>query len=221
LEGVISENRENKAVIRPYRPTDRDAVYDVCVRTADSGEDVTGRYRDPNVVADVFAGPYVHLEPGFAIMLDNGERVVGYAIGTPDTARFVRAYRREWLPLAGARRPLPTGQPADLDEGMAVALHDPERMIRPELAPYPAHLHIDLLPEYQRSGHGSALMDTLFGALRSAGADAVHLAMYSGNTRARAFYDRIGFHEITVDGAVTYLGRSCEPISRPGSPRTA
>ncbi len=37
--------------------------------------------------------------------------------------------------------------------------------------------------------------------------------MLTVNTRARAFYDRMGFHEIPVadHGPVTYLGRSTDP----------
>lgn len=37
----------------------------------------------------------------------------------------------------------------------------------------------------------------------------MHLSMLPANTGARAFYDRVGFHEITVPDAddVTFLGR--------------
>ena len=47
-------------------------------------------------------------------------------------------------------------------------------------------------------------------ALHERGVAAVHLTMVSANTPARAFYDRLGFHEIAVPdpGPVTYLGRS-------------
>jgi GNAT superfamily N-acetyltransferase len=85
-------------------------------------------------------------------------------------------------------------------------------MIVPELAGYPAHLHIDLLPGYQRSGFGRGLMNTLLTALHRKGVPAVHLGMVTANTGARPFYDRMGFHEIPVPdaGVVTYLGRSTE-----------
>ena len=52
-------------------------------------------------------------------------------------------------------------------------------------------------------------MGSLLGALHEKGVPAVHLCMPSANTAARAFYDRLGFHEIAVPdpGPVTYLGR--------------
>jgi diadenosine tetraphosphate (Ap4A) HIT family hydrolase len=37
-------------------------------------------------------------------------------------------------------------------------------MIVSELASYPAHLHIHLLPDYQRAGHGRTLVDSFVGA---------------------------------------------------------
>jgi GNAT superfamily N-acetyltransferase len=90
-------------------------------------------------------------------------------------------------------------------------LHEhPERMNVPELADYPAHLHIDLLPEWQGKGFGRGLINAFLTGLREAGVARVHLGMAVANVEARAFYDRLGFTEITVPGAdtVTYLGRS-------------
>jgi ribosomal protein S18 acetylase RimI-like enzyme len=88
-------------------------------------------------------------------------------------------------------------------------LHHPERMLIPQLADHPAHLHIDLLPDHQGAGHGRALMETFLRALGAAGVPRVHLGMASSNTRARAFYDRMGFDEIPVPDTPgsTFLGR--------------
>ncbi|HEX6468699.1 MAG TPA: GNAT family N-acetyltransferase [Streptosporangiaceae bacterium] len=197
-------------VVRPYRPGDHAALYDVCVRTADMGADARHIYPDPDIVPSVYAGPYVHLEPDLAFVVDDGGRVVGYIIGTADTAAFVKAYRASWLPPLESRYPAPAGPPRTPTDTMVATLHNPERMLRPELAGYPAHLHIDLLPAYQRRGHGRRLMSAFLDALRRKGVPAVHLGMDPANTGARAFYDSLGFHEIPVRKArnVTYLGRA-------------
>ena len=81
------------------------------------------------------------------------------------------------------------------------------------MAAYPAHLHIDLLPAYQGAGNGRALMTTFLAALAHGGVTAVHLGMASTNTRAGAFYGRMGFHEIPVPAQrdSTYFGRSTDP----------
>jgi ribosomal protein S18 acetylase RimI-like enzyme len=93
--------------------------------------------------------------------------------------------------------------------------HRPERMLLPELAGHPAHLHIDLLPAYQGRGFGRLLIQHLLASLADAGVPAVHLGMTPGNVAARAFYERLGFTEIPVPdaGSVTYLGRPTAPLA--------
>ncbi|MEU4098743.1 GNAT family N-acetyltransferase [Streptomyces sp. NPDC026673] len=198
-----------RAVIRPYRPEDRAAVYDICVRTGHEGGDARHLYTDQELLPDLFAGPYAHLEPDLAFVVDNGMRAVGYIVGTADTVAFVRRFRAVWLPRLEHRHPKPSGPPITADDMMVDLLHRPERMIVPELAAYPAHLHIDLLPDYQRLGYGRELMERLLAALSDRGVGAVHLGMVTANTAARAFYDRVGFRELPVPdpGPLTYLGR--------------
>jgi len=92
---------------------------------------------------------------------------------------------------------------------MMLGLHlYPERMLVPRLAAYPAHLHIDLLPEWQGKGYGRGLMEAFLAGVHAAGAPRVHLGMVPTNTAARAFYHRLGFTEIALgDPNVLYLGR--------------
>jgi GNAT superfamily N-acetyltransferase len=192
-------------IIRAYRPGDLDAVYDICVRTAASGGDARGKYSSDRLVGDIFAAPYVTLEPELAHVVDDGAgHTVGYVLGTADTARFVRRYRAEWIPAVEGRY---GDDPRD--RGMLALHHEPERMIVPELAAYPAHLHIDLLPAWQGKGFGRGLITAFLGGLRAASVARVHLGMEPANTAARAFYDRLGFTEIPVPGEenVVYLGR--------------
>jgi ribosomal protein S18 acetylase RimI-like enzyme len=196
--------------IRAYDPADLDAVYDICVRTADAGGDARGLYSSDRLMGDIFAVPYVTLEPEHAHVLDDGSgNAVGYVLGTADTATFARRYLDEWLPATAARYPQPPSPPATPEESLLWLHFHPERMVVPELAAHPAHLHIDLLPQWQGKGWGRGLMDAFLGGLRAAGVPRVHLGMAVANVGARAFYDRIGFTEIPVPDAttVTYLGR--------------
>jgi ribosomal protein S18 acetylase RimI-like enzyme len=197
--------------VRAYRPTDLDAVYDICVRTAEGGDGVLGVYSSDRLIGDIFAAPYVTHEPQHAHVLDDGEgNAVGYILGTANTAAFVGWYRDEWLPAT-------VYPPSARDDNM-LALHQrPERMLVPELAAYPAHLHIDLLPDWQGKGFGRELMVAFLAGLAEAGVGGVHLGVVSTNVSARAFYDRLGFREIDVPNAapVTYLARETGYSARP------
>ena len=200
--------------IRRYRESDEAAMREICMRTGAAGGDARGLYRDQDLLPDIFAIPYAVLEPEFTFIAADDGRAVGYIAGTPDTARFVKRFREQWLPRVAQLHPAPTGESgfgADTEGSMVMLLHNPERMLEPGLAAYPAHLHIDLLPQAQGKGAGRALMTTFLAALNAAGADAVHLAMGTSNTGARAFYDRLGFTEIRLPGqpaGLTYLVRS-------------
>ena len=196
--GVVPE-------IRPYRPGDRRVVYDICVRTADAGGDARGHYSTDELMGDLFAGPYLQMEPSLAFVLDDGGRAVGYVVGTADTATFVKRYAAEWIPLIGDKYPAPPPPPRTPEQDM-VALHfRPERMLAPGLDGFPAHLHIDLLPPYQGRGFGRGLISRFAAAVDAPG---VHVAMLTSNVRARGFYDRLGFAVLPVPdpGPLTYLG---------------
>ncbi|WP_395243894.1 GNAT family N-acetyltransferase [Agromyces sp. MMS24-K17] len=206
--------------IRPYRASDRDRVREICLLTAAGGGDATGVYSDDDLMPEVFALPYVDYAPDLAFVVaepaaepavgaePGEERVLGYIIAVADTADFIDWYRREWAPGFRARHPHagpPTGRnPGFTEAQLLEAGGDPERMRIAELDRYPAHLHIDVLPELQGQGWGRRLIDTLRAALAERGVPAVHLGMDPANVSARAFYDRLGFHEL--------------PSSRPDAP---
>src|SRR5256886_332406 len=143
---------QTTAVIRPYRASDHAAVYDVCVRTADVGGDARGKYHSDDLMPDLFAGPYVFLEPDFAFVLDDGQRAVGYVIGTPDTAAFARAYRARWIPHLAGRYQVPPDPPTSPDEAMVALHYRPERLGLAGLEADPAPPRIDLLPAVHGGG---------------------------------------------------------------------
>ncbi|WP_353828658.1 GNAT family N-acetyltransferase [Agromyces sp. SYSU T0242] len=187
-------------VIRPYRASDRDAVAEVCLRTAAAGGDASGVYRDDTLMPEVYALPYVDYAPDLAFVVELDGRVAGYVLGVADTADFMEWYAREWAPAFRRRHPVagpPTEyRPAYTEAQLIADGGDPERMRIPELDAYPAHLHIDLLPELQGRGLGRRLIDTLRAALAERGVPAVHLGLDAANVGARAFYARLGFHEL-------------------------
>jgi ribosomal protein S18 acetylase RimI-like enzyme len=181
--------------IRPYQPADRDDVYAVCVRTGASGGDATGLYSSDDLLPDVFAGPYVAYQPDLAFVVDTGDHVAGYIIGVADSLAFADWYEAEWLPGFRAKYPLDAARDERDRQAIGFGLEVREAIV-PEVDRYPAHLHIDLLPELQGRGFGRALIRTLLSALRERGVPGVYLTMSASNHGARAFYERLGFTEL-------------------------
>lgn len=187
--------------IRPYRPDDRAVVARVCLETAAGGADATGVYSDDTLMPEVYALPYVEYAPDLAFVVEDDDgRVGGYVLGVADTAAFIDWYAREWAPGFRARHPSPgpptAHRPAYTEAQLIADGCDPERMRIAELDAYPAHLHIDLLPALQGRGLGRRLIDALRTELAGRGVPAVHLGLDPANTGARAFYERLGFHEL-------------------------
>lgn len=209
-----AQERQNGVMLhlRAYRPADRDAVYDICVRTADAGGDARGHYSSDRLMGDIYAAPYVEYAPELATMVTLGEgddaEVVGYLVGVADTADYVRWYRENWLPGFVERYPLTEtdaaantdaaaeAQPSTVDLGAIKAGMRPEGMLIAELAEYPAHLHIDLLPAAQGQGLGRTLITSFRTQLRELGVPGVHLGYAQRNESAGAFYERLGFHPL-------------------------
>jgi len=193
--------------IRPGRETDADALYDICLRTADSGGDATEQFHYPRLVGDLFAVPYLRLEPELVSVIDDGERAVGYILGTDETARFEKARDEQWLPFRRELYPRDQVAVGSRDEVLIGQLHEPPRQSAEVLATHSAHLHIDLLPQAQGRGFGRALMERFLGALRERGVSGVHLGYGANNTRAGAFYQRLGFHPLWPHISPTLVGR--------------
>ncbi|MDT0158442.1 GNAT family N-acetyltransferase [Microbacterium sp. ARD32] len=193
--------------IRPYRPSDREALYEVCVRTADAAGDATGLFRDDRLWGDVFAAPYAERHPDLCWVVESDDgRTIGYVVATDDTDAFETWFRDEWWPGVAARYPFSGEDEATREDGIIgyATARGPGR--EKHTAQYPAHLHIDLLPETQGQGLGRRLIETLFDELRRRGVPGLHLGMNPENVGAGAFYERIGMHRLDAGPETTMYG---------------
>ncbi|TQM64032.1 GNAT family N-acetyltransferase [Humibacillus xanthopallidus] len=197
--------------LRPYEPRDRGALYDICLRTGDSGADATGSYAEPALLGEVYVGPYLAFEPGLALVLDDGMGAGGYTLGALDTRAFEDRCEREWWPPLRERHPLARHTPGSADAGVVALIHRPARAPDVVVADHPSHLHIDLLPRWQGGGWGRRLIEALLERLAAAGSPGVHLGVGVGNPRAVGFYRHLGFTELHAVGDTLFLGRSTRP----------
>lgn len=182
--------------IRPFRPGDEPALADICLKTADAGSDATGVLADDDLWAEIFVLPYAARHPEFAFVVESEDgRVIGYVVGAPDTSAFEEWFATQWWPRHSARWPEPDPQTEEesRQDGILRYAYGRRGRSQPFGDEYPAHLHIDLLPEAQGQGLGRRLIETLERALRDAGVPGLHLVASAENVGAIAFYPRVGF----------------------------
>jgi protein O-GlcNAcase/histone acetyltransferase len=190
--------------IRPYRPEDRELVYQVCLETGDSGGDATHLFSNyPDLLGDRFVGPYTLLSPDLSFVLEDAAGVCGYVLAALDSRAFQERYRSEWLPRLGGKYPPPppSGSLRDSPEKeMLREVQAPTFYLPPPLyLEHPSHLHIDLLPRAQGRGMGTAMIKTILSILKAKGSTGVHLEMNALNTRALKFYLKRGFMVLEFD----------------------
>jgi len=191
--------------VRQGEPRDRAALFDICLRTADTGADASALYSDPDYPGQVWSVPYLELEPQHCFVLDSGGEAVGYVVGAPDTIAFEQRLAREWWPALRTR--YRDRQPAAaFDHKVLDFIRTPES--EAALARrYPAHLHINLLPAFQSGGWGRKLIEAELDSLRRKGVPAVFLGVGLNNTRAIGFYAHVGFEPVEGPANALWLAR--------------
>jgi ribosomal protein S18 acetylase RimI-like enzyme len=186
-------------LIRPGVESDIPYLYEICLKTGDAGKDASPLFYDLHLLGQYYAAPYLFFDRHLCFIAEEEYTPRGYILAAGDSAAFYRWLEETWLPPLRRRypEPFPKGRiKSGYEQKMIRLLHQPAGL--PETVPpwffrYPAHLHIDLLPEIQGKGWGKVLMDTLFAELERRKIPGVHLGVGAGNTAALGFYKKIGF----------------------------
>jgi ribosomal protein S18 acetylase RimI-like enzyme len=197
-------NHSMISLVRPLQKKDRDAIEDICYRTGYHGEDLTGtgRFNDRHLFGLLFSLYYTYHERANSFVAEERDpgrisgRIAGYILGTLDTAALEKRFSRLWTARIAARGILATWW--RYGESFRALWHF-SRVVGtfPSLShiheEYPAHLHINLLPEYQRRGIGGRLMSALEMHVKAAGVPGIHLVTSDRNIKAVPFYRAHGY----------------------------
>lgn len=202
------------SAIRAASPQDVPGVYRVCLETGASGQDATARFRNPDLLGHVYAGPYLAVQPRLAYVVADADGVGGYLLAAADTRAFETWAEAHWWPLLRRQYPLVSedrasdagyGRRNAADGEVIRLLHFPPAAPDEVVAGHPAHLHIDLLPRVQGRGFGRALVEMLLDVLRTEGAAGVHLEVGPDNTDAIAFYRHLGFEHVLDESGSRWM----------------
>jgi GNAT superfamily N-acetyltransferase len=202
--------------IRPYEAGDRPRVREICFVTGHMGDRVDWMWADTESWADIFSGYYTDAEPESAFVVEVDGVVGGYLLGCVDATGA-------WNPARVAGRHIVRrgilfrrGTAPTLWRVFGDAIVDiTRRRVDPRRYDFadprwPAHLHIDLVPEARGLGAGRLLMREWFERLRSFGIDGCYLQTFAENTGAIAFFEAVGFRRwgepVLVPGFRTRAG---------------
>ena len=169
--------------IRCATPADLKKAQYICIETAAPVLKKNEKIR--TITAALFADYYILKESRNCFVLEDNGEVVGYILSCVDLKGFCKAYRGDIFKRVCSLSPL----------WGFVCLFIPVKYMLWKKR-YPAHLHIDILPDYQAAGYGSQLMHTLLSHLQANRLKGVMLSCGASNTRAIGFYKKHGFHTI-------------------------
>jgi ribosomal protein S18 acetylase RimI-like enzyme len=188
--------------IRKTNYFDDKNLCEICLRTGNAGGDASHIYSNRSILGQRWVLPYVALENDLAFVLVEAStsRVVGYALACLDTVSFENRLEKEYLPLMQQRYPFPTGERAtwSRDQEVEAEFHKFHFCPASISDRFPSHLHIDIIPEFQRNGLGRPFLRYLLRALRSKTSAGVHLEHWAPNVIASKFYRELGFREVAL-----------------------
>lgn len=185
------------AIIRRYRPEDREAVREISWNTADKGRTVDLYFHDHETVAEVLTRYYTDWEPGSLWVAECDHAVVGYLTGCLDTRRGSRLINWRVVPgaVAGA---IGRGALWRAETWRLVAAFAKTALLgggpKVDLGKYPAHLHINLRQGFRGRGLGRQLIEHFRRQVQEQGIGGIHLVAWGENRDGRRFFERMGFH---------------------------
>lgn len=179
--------------IRPYESRDRDDVRFVCLN-CDGPSDMSPQAE--HFILSTYCDYYIEKEPHNCFVAENEEgRAIGYIICTENFDSFYDIFKKEYIPR------IPEEETDHRFYASTSAVLQEKYKDS-----YPAHFHIDILPEYHRMGIGHKLVDTLIKHLKEKNIPAVMLAVSRENLKGDAFYRKYGFELIESTPSANVYG---------------
>lgn len=196
-----------RPVLRNPEPRDFREVLHITFRTGLFGESLesTDFASDEYLFGLLYAYYYIRYEPENCFLAEFEGRIIGYVLGCDDSLRAHARFADLIMPKVNARAAelLATGE--DDPEWVRHLLHsaadEASRALPDYVSRYPAHLHINVIPEFHRQGVGRLLIERELEHMRAAGIPGIHLVTTSANRKAVPFYESLGFTLLSSEPA--------------------
>ena len=166
--------------IRRYEEKDKENVRFVCLN---SNGPCKMNEKKQHFTLTTYCDYFIEQEPDNCfVAVDENDRAVGYILCAENYDNYKNVFRKEYL--TRFRKYEFINKATAVISTLIQSAHKKE---------YPAHMHIDILPEYQRMGLGHKLMDALCANLKEKEIKGVCLTTWSKNKKGCNFYKKYGF----------------------------
>ncbi len=166
--------------IRKYEERDAENVKFACLNA--EGYNSIESEEIKQLVLHTFCEYYIEREPENCFVVDDDGRAVGFIISAESFAPYKKALHEEY-----SEKVKPLGEERYSWSKASTEIHE---KFKDE---YPAHFHINILPEYQRVGAGGKLLNALFKHYRNKGIKGIMLCCSAANEVGLNFYRKYGF----------------------------
>ena len=204
-----------KAVIRKYRPEDRDVVRRICYDTGLMGDPIDPYFGCFELFSDYWMNYYTDYEPESAFVAELGGQVIGYLVGCKETSKQQHLHSKIIMPQI-RRKFITFGYKIDrrlfkfIWRFFRSALRG--EFVQESITDYPAHLHMNLTEGYRNGGIGGRLLSAFMDYLRQNDVKGLHLGTTTYNKLAVPLYKKWGFKLATQRPLTMYEGIIPESI---------
>ncbi|MBN2044966.1 MAG: GNAT family N-acetyltransferase [Anaerolineales bacterium] len=195
---------------RTSRPTDEQEIIEICHLTGDLKI-------DPYLLALRWCLDYLWHEPENCFVAERCdlEKVVGYIVGTLDTRQQEQRLLSIMLPKARDHWRKLSPKTFSQWRGYLNMRGSFRNTVGSLITEYPAHLHINVHPDFQRTGIGSRLFEAYENNLIQNSVKGYHLGVAGNNQTGISFYEKQGLSKLSQyprfgKPSVIYYGRKLD-----------
>lgn len=170
--------------VRKMKKEDIPQLEHICLETADPK--LISTEKEKEIILLLYNRYYTRAQADNCFVLaDENDCAAGYIICAESCSEYIKGFCKNEL------KALVKISPQAFFSGCACILGNV-----PYAKQYPAHMHIDILPQYQAQGYGGKLLCALRENLQRKGISGLMLIVDSNKSNAVKFYKKNNFKEI-------------------------
>lgn len=195
--------------IRKYAHEDLKAVRAIACQTADIGAPLLLTNPEDDIVADILTRYYTDFEPESAWVIEKNNTVLGYLLGSLYPVRHSLINNFIIIPRiilkALCKGVLFSRKFWQIIWGGMFGILSAAFLLRKYIRDFPAHFHIDLLPDARRQNLGEELTIAFEEKAKALGIKGVHVRVRNDNIVARNFFEKLGYRILFESLLVNFI----------------